>query len=110
MRSMPIPRGNHQTASLLKFVVICAIASSNHGAWPDVRLDHCDPQLRLRFDVLNIIYEGGEVSLGDADDRSLMSFGTMPLKLEMMLTTGMLMLGKMSVEVGKIESTPITSG
>jgi hypothetical protein len=40
----------------------------------------------LRFDVLDIIYDGGEVSLGDADDRSLMSFGTMPLKLEMMLT------------------------
>jgi hypothetical protein len=49
---MPIPMGTHQTASLLKFVVICAIASSNHGAWPDVRLDHCDPELRLRFDVL----------------------------------------------------------
>jgi hypothetical protein len=55
---MPIPRGNHQTASLLKFVVICAIASSHHGAWPDARLDHCDPE--LRFDVLDIIYEGGE--------------------------------------------------
>ena len=31
----------------------------------------------------------------------------MPLKLAMMLTTGMLMFGKMSVGVQKIESTPI---
>ena len=32
----------------------------------------------------------------------------MPLKLEMMLTTGMLVFGKISVGVRKIESTPIT--
>jgi hypothetical protein len=37
-----------------------------------------------------------------------MSFGTIPLKLQMMLTTGMFIFGKISVGVRKIESTPIT--
>src|SRR5579864_3033479 len=39
--------------------------------------------------------------------RSFMSLGTRPLKLQMMLTTGMLILGKMSVGVRKISRTPI---
>jgi hypothetical protein len=37
-----------------------------------------------------------------------MSFGTMPLKTQMTLTTGMLMFGKMSVGVRKIDTAPIT--
>src|SRR6266850_5337902 len=38
--------------------------------------------------------------------RSLMSSGTKPLKVQMMLTTGMSMLGKMSVGVRAIASVP----
>jgi hypothetical protein len=37
-----------------------------------------------------------------------MSFGTIPLKTQMTLTTGILIFGKMSVGVRKIETAPIT--
>ena len=39
--------------------------------------------------------------------RSAMSSGTMPLKFQIMLTTGMLMLGKISVGVRTIASPPM---
>src|ERR1700722_2968136 len=40
--------------------------------------------------------------------RSAISLGTRPLKFQITLTTGMLMLGKMSVGVRRIERTPMT--
>jgi hypothetical protein len=40
--------------------------------------------------------------------RSLISCGTRPLKLQMILTTGILMFGKISVGVRKIDTTPMT--
>src|SRR5437879_2976041 len=39
--------------------------------------------------------------------REFMSSGTRPLKVQMMLTTGMSIFGKMSVGVRRIESTPM---
>lgn len=39
--------------------------------------------------------------------RSLISLGTRPLYVQMMLTTGLLMLGKMSVGVRKMATAPI---
>src|ERR1700722_4837338 len=40
--------------------------------------------------------------------RSAISLGTRPLKFQITLTTGMLMLGKMSVGVRRNERTPMT--
>ncbi len=80
--------------------VICATAAVHGSAGLEKHLDDADAVVRGGFDVLDVIDRDGQRAFVDVDDALLdCPAASRPVYCQMMLMTGMLMAGKMSVGV-----------